>query len=804
MNSKFISFKSKSILLFCFFLLSSLIPAFAQNGVITGKVTDAITNEPLPYAVIFIQGTSKGANTDTAGRYTITGLDAGLYNIQVSLTGYKKQTAFEIQVTNVKPAEVNFAMESNSAIKDTVSIKASVFKKPSESPVSLRTIGSAEIERTPGGNRDISKTIQSLPGVASPPSFRNDIIIRGGAPNENRFFLDGIEIPNINHFATQGSSGGPVGLLNVNFINEVDFYSGAFPATRGNSMSSVFDFRMKEGNAKKLITTATVGSSDVGLTFDGPLGKKSSFIFSARRSYLQFLFKALKLPILPTYNDFQFKTKTKIGEKGELTFIGLGAIDQFQLNLEQNETEEQRYILEVLPVSEQWNYMIGTTYRHSLSNGNLLFVLSRNMLNNTSEKYYLNDESNPANLLQKYLSQESENKFRFEHTLYKNSWKFTYGTGAELVRYTSDTYQKIVIPAGVTTIDFNSKLVFMKYALFTQLSRRLMNDRLSLSLGIRTDFNDYSSEMSNPAKQISPRFSASYSVTEKFAVNVNAGRYFQLPAYTVLGYRDSLNNLVNKNNKVTYIQCDHLVAGIEYSPWENARFTLEGFYKIYSNYPFLLDDSISLANLGADFGVIGNTAVNSTSKGRSYGLEFLFQQRLFKGFYGLVAYTFVRSEFTVKDGSYAPSAWDNRHIVTLTSGKKFKKGWEVGARWRFQGGAPYTPYDVALSSQIAVWNVAGRGLPDYNQLNTLRLGAAHQLDVRVDKKWYLQKFSLNLYMDIQNIYNFKQQLQPTMILERDANGNPVVDPNNPSAYKVKYIENTNGILQPSIGIILEF
>jgi outer membrane receptor for ferrienterochelin and colicin len=776
----------------------------AQTGIIRGRVTDAATNEPVLFAVVGLQNTSIGTTTDTAGRFEIRNLNPGLYNVQVNMIGYLKKTEFEVLVTNVKPTELEIRLESDSRSIDTIDIVASPFNKTLESPVSLRSIGTAEIERTPGGNRDISKTIQSLPGVASPPSFRNDIIIRGGAPNENRFFLDGIEIPNINHFATQGSSGGPVGLLNVNYIREVDFYSGAFPATRGNALSSVFDFKMKDGNTDRLITTGTIGSSDVGLTFDGPIGKNTTFIVSARRSYLQFLFQALGLPFLPTYNDFQYKTKTKFGEKGELTFLGLGAIDQFRLNLEQNETEEQRYILEVLPVQEQWNYMTGATYKHFLNNGTLFFALSRNMLNNTSTKYFKNDESDPNNLTLKYISQESENKFRFEHAIYNNGWKFTYGTGVELVRFTSDTYQKLSTPNGVITVDFDSKLVFMKYALFAQASKRLMDERLTLSLGLRTDFSDYSDKMLNPADQLSPRFSASYALNPKWSINVNAGRYYQLPAYTVLGFRNNAGELVNKTNGVDYIRADHAVAGIEYAPWNNARITVEGFYKVYADYPFILSDSVNLANLGADFGVIGNTAVSSIGKGRSYGLEFLIQQKLFKGFYGIAAYTFVRSEFSTKTADYAPSAWDNGHIVTLTAGRKFKKGWELGMRWRFQGGAPYTPIDVQRSALINVWNVTGQGIPDYNRINTERLEVAHQLDVRVDKKWFLKKSSINLYFDVQNIYNYKQTLQPTLILQRDQDGNPVVDPNNPNAYQTKFIQNTNGLLQPSIGLIIEF
>ena len=181
------------------------------------------------------------------------------------------------------------------------------------------------------------KLLPLWPGVASRATFRNDIIIRGGSPGENKFYLDGIEVPNINHFATQGSSGGPVGLLNVNFVREVDFYSGAFPSNRANGLSSVLSFKQKEGNKEGLITNFALGSSDAALTFDGPLGEKANFIFSARRSYLQFLFAALQLPILPTYNDFQYKVSYRPNQKNKISFIGLGAIDDFNLNASVND-----------------------------------------------------------------------------------------------------------------------------------------------------------------------------------------------------------------------------------------------------------------------------------------------------------------------------------------------------------------------------------------------------------------------------------------------------------------------------------
>jgi hypothetical protein len=169
--------------------------------------------------------------------------------------------------------------DSDLAMKEIL-IEAKQFNTKTESPNSLKTLNSTEIERLPGAGRDVSKVIAALPGVASRATFRNDIIIRGGSPGENKFYLDGIEVPNINHFATQGSSGGPVGLLNVNFIREVDFYSGAFPSNRANGLSSVLSFKQKDGNPDALITNFALGSSDAALTMDGPIGKKVDFILS--------------------------------------------------------------------------------------------------------------------------------------------------------------------------------------------------------------------------------------------------------------------------------------------------------------------------------------------------------------------------------------------------------------------------------------------------------------------------------------------------------------------------------------------
>ncbi|MCB9281378.1 MAG: TonB-dependent receptor [Lewinellaceae bacterium] len=793
------------ILLFCFTGLT------AQTAIIKGTVADAATNEPIPFANILVLDTETGATTDIDGHFEITGLTPGLYALRATYVGYQEAVFYELQATSAKPLVVDFRLEPAAEELAEIVVSAPPFKKTEESPVSLRTIGVTEIQRNPGANRDISKVVQSLPGVTSTASFRNDLIIRGGAPNENRFYLDEVETPNINHFATQGASGGPVGLINVNFIREVDFYSGAFPANRGNALSSVFNFQQRDGRDDRLGGNFTLGATDFGLMLEGPLSDKTTFLLSARRSYLQFLFKALGLPFLPTYNDFQAKVKYKIDKQNEISFIGLGAIDEFKLNLDADETEEQRFLLDQLPVAPQWSYTNGLVYKHYGQNGYWTFVLSRNMLNNEATKYLRNDDTDPGNLILQYRSQEIENKFRVERNVRFNSFKVIYGLNYERVKYNNRTFNRIFTGAGPQTVDYSAAFGMHKFGGFIQAGRKWLNERLTASVGFRIDGNSYSPRMSNPLDQFSPRASLSYALTDHFSLNFNTGIFYQLPPYTVLGYQEN-GELVNKENKIRYIRNAQLVFGVELNTAANSRFSLEGYYKAYNDYPFLLRDSVTLANLGGDFGVIGNEPAIPKSNGRTYGLEFLFQQRLFKGFYGIAAYTLGWSEFEDKNGIFVPSSWDARHIVSLTLGKKFGKNWEAGVNWRFQTGLPYTPFDEA-SSLVQSWDRNGRGLPDYDRINTLRTTAGNTVDIRVDKKWFFEKWSLNLYIDIENLTgNSVGRDQLILDRELDADGKPVGEPVivNPDAdlaaqrYRLKTINDAQGTVIPSIGLMLEF
>lgn len=800
----------KKILLLNAFMFFVTILSAQEVGVVKGKIIDKQTREPLSFVNLVINGTQKGTTSTDNGTFEIKNVPLGYITVQASFIGYTSVVSDDYLVTKEKSPFIIIEMEEDASQLEEVLVQGSLFKRKAESPVSLQNLGIAEIERNPGGNRDILKVIQSFPGVASNPGFRNDIIIRGGATSENKFYVDGIEVPVINHFQTQGASGGPVGIINTDLIRKVDFYSSAFPANRGNTMSSVIEFTQKVGNREKFEGRGTLGTSDAGITLQGPLSKNTSVMFSARQSYLQYLFKLIKLPFLPTYTDFQLNVKTKLKNNDEISVFGLSAIDDFELNknvnegvTDEDEIKRNNYALANIPIQTQWNYTLGASYKHYGEHSTQTYVVSRNEWKNDIVKYLDNVET-PSNLLLNYASKEIENKFRFENNVnFSNGINLNFGLGLRQSTYENRTFQRFANLDGAQVFDFDSDFSMFSYALFGQASKKMLSNKLQLSLGVRLDANNYNKHMENPFNQFSPRLALSYSLSDKWFANASVAKYYQLPAYTVLGFRDNNNVLVNQPN-TKYISSQHSVAGLEFRPEKNSKITFEGFYKKYNDYPFSIKDQISLANLGADFGIVGNEAVVSNNEGRAYGFELLAQKKSYNGIYGILAYTFVRSEFQDVNSNYIPSTWDNRHLLTFTGGKKLKRNWEVGAKFRLVGGRPYTPYDIEKSAIIENYNINNRGILDYTKLNESRFGTYTQLDVRVDKTWYFSKWSLNFYVDVQNVYASAGQRQPFLVQVLDSNENPVINPTDPTKYELEEVESTSGRALPRFGFIVDF
>lgn len=772
---------------------------FAAEYQIKGVVIDKSTRQPLEFVNVLVVGLGIGASTDTNGNFLITQVPPGIYRLQASFLGYKTELTPEYRVNHVTPY-VQIELEEENASLNEVVVTASPFQKVPESPVSLRVIGLQEIEKAPGANRDISKVVQNYPGVAfSPIGYRNDLIVRGGGPSENRFYLDGVEIPNINHFSTQGASGGPVGLIDADLIRSVKFYSGAFPADKGNALSSVLDFSLRDGDMERNSLKATLGASEVSLSSNGHIGNKTSYLVSVRQSYLQALFKILGLPFLPAYTDASFKIKTRFDSHNELTLLGLGGIDRMKLNLG-IEGEDAEYMLSYLPEINQETYTVGGVYRHYSQRHVQSIVLSQSYLNNRNVKYRDNDESSEENLTLRLGSIEQETKLRMENTSSWSVWKVKAGFDLNYSRYKSNEYRKVFANV-LREYDYHTDLSLWRWGMFASVDYAAPDKSFTASMGVRTDGNNYSDKMKELWRQLSPRLSVSYRLIEGLTLSGHVGLYYQLPSYTALGFKGEEGEYVNRH--LDYISVSQESLGLSWTPNENMELSVEGFYKLYGHMPFSLSDQIPLSCKGNDYGTIGNEALSSEAKGRSYGVELMFKWLLTQKLNLSSSLTIFKSEFKDgEQGGYVPSAWDNRFILNMGGTYNFPKHWSLGAKVSCIGGSPYTPYDVEKSSLVEAWNVQGRAYYDYSRYNQERLPVFGQLDVRVDKTFYLKKCMLGFYLDIQNITASKLR-QPDALMSTGQIENPSA-PLSEQRYVMKSIRQESGTLLPTLGITFEY
>lgn len=791
--------KLRTILLCLFYLLflSSAKCYSFQTTIISGSVTSATDGRPLPGATVIIEGTNLGAATDTAGYFVIDGITPGTYTVTARFIGYQPETKYNVIVNSAGNAELYFELSAISQELDAVTVRPDPFERPAETPLSTQSLSRVEIASYPGGNSDIAKVVQSLPGVSgSVGGFRNDVIIRGGAPSENVYYLDGIEIPVINHFSTQGSAGGPVGLLNVSFFEGVSLDASAFHARYGDALSGVLQFDQRNGNARDYRTNFRLSASEAALTMEGPLFQKqddkpsnTTFIASVRRSYLQFLFKLIDLPFLPDYWDYQFKVNHTLNRYNEINVIGVGSVDDFSINVPDDLDAEQQAILDQVPIIKQWSTTSGISWKKRFRgyDGYLLTSVRTTGFNNSFTRF--RDNVNETGVVQKTRSTDWKTTLRSEYNRFWKSWTFSGGVESEWTDFNTNTLR------ASDNVDFNSSINYLSYGLFSQLTRTWKGGKITASAGIRADGNTFTDDGNNVSATLSPRGAFSYALDPqmRWRIKATVGRYFKLPPNTLLGFRNTQNILTN--NGADYIRSDHYVAGLSFNPRPSTQLAMEGFYKVYNNYPVSTDDNISLANLGADFEIFGNENIRSNGKGRAYGMEFSYQQKLLDKFYGILAYTLYWSEFTNSNqNNYLPSLWDNRHLLTFTGGYKLNNKWELATRLRVLGGPPYAQLNRSASEQIypeLIFN--------YQTLGNNRLDMFNVLDVRVDRKWNFEGWSLNLFLDIENILAREIPEPPQYGLNRNASGE-VIQP--PTIVEVEDTEDS--AVLPSLGVVIDF
>jgi len=774
-----------------------------QSGYLSGRITDAKTLQPIAFANISLDEGSQVVESDSLGNFSIAA-KAGFHNIKISYLGYEGIVLHQVKVDPIKPNSIAVKLSVEASKMDEVAIEATSKYRSAETPLSIKSIGINEMVRLPGTTIDVSKIIKNLPGVQPKVSFGYNIIVRGGASHENKFFIDGIEIPSINHFSVQGVAGGPNGLINVDLLKRANLITGAFPSNRYNALSSVLELETRTARRDRLGGKFTLGATDVGLTLEGPLSKTSSFIVSARKSFSEYYLKAFKLPVLPAYTDYNMKFEKK-WNNNELKVIHIGARDRSRLNLsdasEADASVGLLYNTGYIPEGDQNVRTTGLSFKRYTPNGFSTIVLSHSYFRNKALKYY-NNSFDEADLWYDYEAQKNDTRVRFERKLYYALGSLEFGLSGERNNYELDNYS---IESGPSiqplVLDFVSGLNTFQYGGFISYSRRLFNERLSLSGGLRLDASSYGNLTKNPFSQLSPRLSASYAINQKASISLSSGSYYQLPPSVILAFLDD-SELVNRN-RIDYIRSNQVALGYSYQVTQDLSFSAETFYKHYSDYPFLLRDSISFANANADYVAVGNQPAESTASGQAYGLELFLQKKFSQGNLWSLAYNYSQSEFTDKDGVLVSSSWDTRHFLTMSYAKTFGKNWQIGAKFTYASSAPYSPFDLETSSRVDYWQLNRRGRFDFDRLNTEKLKPFHQLDFRIDKNIYKKRYTANFYLDIQNIYSSAIEFIPYLVPELDENGAFLLDPNDPSKYKTTLVSSDSGRVLPTIGVIIE-
>ena len=721
--------------------LANAAPLSAQTSVLQGRVVDATSRTPLVGADVVVVGSGDRTLTDGEGRFVLRGLEPGMVAVEVRFLGYRPTLLAEVVLQTSRPTYVEAFLERQAIELEGLVVDAGAFRVPDAAPASLQILAAEELRRTPGGLQDVSRTLLSLPGVLGGVDNRNDILVRGGGPSENAYYLDGIRIPQINHFATQGATGGALGLVNVDFIRETEFYTGAFPVKYGDAQSSVLAIQNRPGSPDGIKGDATLGATEAALTLDGPAGRRANWLFSVRRSYLQYLFKVLDLPIRPDYWDAQLRFEAEPSARDRFLVVGIGAIDNFGIvKPTDSDDYENQEIYESVLDNDQRSYTLGASWRRLFDGGYVTTSVSR-----SSSDFRFADRDRDGEEILSNRSVESDTRVTVDGEATRGPrWSVGFGGGLARVALDAAFFQSAT-PGGTLEQDlaWDDRLALWKSFGYGQVTRK--SGRVALTAGLRADGV---SALEEPVS-VSPRGAVKVGVSPSVDLNLSAGLFHQTPALLSLSVRQDGRPV---NLGLPQLRNAQVAGGAAWQVSPGLRLTAEGFYKDYDRVPVVASDPrIALPNLGGDYGFVGAEPLRPTGTGRAYGLELFAQQKLLEKSYFLGAYTLGRSEFAGEDGVLRPSSWDRRHALDLTWGYRPSDSWEFGAKLRLLSGLAYTPFDLEKSAEE--YAVTGRGVPDWSRVGAERTPAYARLDVRVERMLSFSRWNGVVYLDVQNVLN---------------------------------------------------
>jgi len=711
----------------------------APQGTILGRVVSA-TGEPVVSAQVELRDTEYLAVSDGQGQFAIRGIVPGVYAVRAGALGYRPVLLSNVIVGSGKPLTLRIELPAQPIELEAIEVAPSFFNEPAqEAPANTRTLDAVDTRRTPGVIEDVVRSVSLLPGVAIPSPGRNDLAVRGGAPYESLFIVDGVEVPNINHFGSQGSTGGPLSLINIEFVRETEFSSGGMGVRFGDRTASVTDIRLREGSRDGLSGTLNLSATGAGAILEGPIGSGGSFLFSARRSYLDLLFNAAGFSFVPSYWDFQLKTSHRLSDRDGLSFLFVGALDDISFN---NEDEDDIYDNSRTVAPKVRQYFAGLTWDRLFSDSRLTVQLGRTFTHfETTQTLF----TEPPVTIFRNLSDEGENGLRVEWAS-DPSRRLAWTVGNNL-KFASDLTYDTELAGQVRTdasgtprpLTVDTSFTAFRNATYVEAAVR-PTERIRITGGVRADYYDFVED----GFRLSPRLGATWQVATNTSLRGSVGRYVQPPSYIWL-----IGDPTNPET-LSPIVSDQVTLGVEQLLRPDLRLQLEGYYKSYEDYPArVFRPQAVLSPSGFDDATndipLGLEPLVSVGTGSSYGAELFLQKKLSEiPLYGLLSLSLSRSEYASIEGVDRPGTYDTRFIGSLSTGWRINPKWEVSGKFRIATGLPTTPFITSGP------DTGQRDWALYNQGE--RFPTFNALDLRVDRRFSFRSWQLELYLDVQNVY----------------------------------------------------
>ncbi len=742
-----------------------------KTGILTGQVVDAATGRPVIGALIQIVGTGVSAGSDESGRFAARSVPIGVYSLRTRAIGYAPFLYSDAVIGTGKPTTVTIQLVAAPVEVDPLSVTASYFGRTvNEASTSSAILGGEAIRRAPGVQEDVVRAVSLLPGIGVTTGGRNDLTVRGGAPYENLFIVDGLEVPNLNHFGSQGSTGGPLAIVDIEFVEEVGFSSGGFGPRYGDRSASVTNVTLRDGNEDRVSGTANLSATGFGLIAEGPVGA-GSFLFGVRRSYLDLLFKAADFSFVPAYWDFQLKTTQQISPRNSISLLAVGAIDEISFN---NQTADDRFDNARILAPNQKQYFAGLTWKHLLDSGLLSVTVGR-----TYTRFESFQQDSLLQTVFRNLSAEGDNKLRVDLTL--TPVERLEITAGNVLKFASDLSYEVEMDG---QFRYDEKGLPRPLAIDTSFSglrngtylraAYLFGGGVRAEAGLRADYYAFL----DAGLELSPRFGLDVDVGDRSVIGLSAGRYIQPPSYIWL-----IGDAGNPN-RLKPFKSDQAVLSFSHLPRPDLQVRVEGFVKRYLDYtariwrPQAVLSPAGFENVTYDI-PFGLEPLVSSGRGQAYGGELFVQKKLSEiPLFGLVSLSVSRSDFRGLDEIERPGAYDTRVIGTTLVGYRFNAAWEVSGKFRIASGRPTTPF-IEEGPQT--------GRLDFSRYNELRFPTFNALDIRIDRTWNFRTVRLEVYLDVQNVYG-RQNVDEAFWNPRTGEAEP---------------EESLGIL-PSIGLNITF